>query len=413
MDHRLWTMDHGPGTNHMHKHYDYIFTGAGCAGSSLLMRMMREPFFAGRKILIIDQSPKTKNDRTWCFWEKSPNIFEPIVYHRWEKLNFYTDTFSTTLNIHPYQYKMIRGIDLYEMVKTESEKHPNIEWRYETVKSINTKDNNAVVGLENETLTADYIFNSIQNIPQRASLLEGKRGNWHLLQHFKGYLIQTTHPSFNPTQATFMDFRVHQKHGTTFMYCLPVSETTALVEYTLFTKEVLPQEEYDNELNTYIASLVNGNEYRIIHEEYGIIPMTNQEFPLQDKKIIYMGIAGGQAKGSSGYAFQFIQKRTEKIVRGLMNGATDFSQRSFNDKKFHFYDSVLLNVLCKNKMKGAEIFERIFQKNPPERVLRFLDNESGSAEDLRIMASVPAGVFLKAAFEEFFLALQSRYLIII
>jgi hypothetical protein len=30
-------------------HYNYIITGAGCAGSSLLARMMREPFFEGKK----------------------------------------------------------------------------------------------------------------------------------------------------------------------------------------------------------------------------------------------------------------------------------------------------------------------------------------------------------------------------
>jgi lycopene beta-cyclase len=390
----------------MHDHYDYILTGAGCAGSSLLVRMMREPFFAGKKILVVDQSAKIKNDRTWCFWEKGTGIFEPIVHHRWEKLNFYSDTFSSTLNIDPYQYKMIRGIDLYEMVSIESKKYTNIEWRYQTVKNIRTENNTAVVVLENETVTADYIFNSIPDTQRLAPPLGGwggrEAGAWRLLQHFKGLLIQAKYPTFNPTQATFMDFRVDQKHGTTFMYCLPVSETTALVEYTLFTKEVLPQEEYEIELRSYISSLLNGEEYKVIHEEYGVIPMTNRKFPLQHGRVIYMGIAGGQAKGSSGYAFQFIQKRTEKIVQGLMKGETDFSQRSFTDKKFLFYDSVLLNVLCKNKMKGADVFAKIFQKNPPARVLRFLDNETTMADDLRIMASVPASVFLKAALEELF-----------
>jgi lycopene beta-cyclase len=42
--------------------------------------------------------------------------------------------------------------------------------------------------------------------------------------------------------------------------------------------------------------------------------MTNKKFPLQEGRVINMGIAGGQVKGSSGYAFQFIQKRTEQIV---------------------------------------------------------------------------------------------------
>jgi lycopene beta-cyclase len=382
-------------------HYNYIITGAGCAGSSLLARMMREPFFEGKKILVVDQSPKTKNDRTWCFWEKNAGLFEPIVYHRWEKLNFYSLFFSSTLNIKPYQYKMIRGIDLYEFVKKGSQIHGNIEWRYETVKNIHTLNGQAIVELENETVTAEYVFNSIPGIPAR-KIAQKDKGlkRWHLLQHFKGYIIQTNQPAFNPAEATFMDFRVDQKHGTSFVYCLPVSETTALVEYTLFTKELLQQEEYDQELQAYISSSLNIKDYEIIHEEYGIIPMTSQKFPLQDGRIVYMGIAGGQVKGSSGYAFQFIQKRTAEIVQGLIKGDRSFAKQTFAEKRFHFYDRVLLNVLCKNRMDGADIFARIFRYNPPERVLQFLDNESSLMDDLRIMRSVPSSVFLPAALEE-------------
>jgi lycopene beta-cyclase len=63
-----------------------------------------------------------------------------------------------------------------------------------------------------------------------------------LLQHFKGWVIETAKPAFDPSQAIFMDFRVSQQNGTTFIYLMPTSSTTALVEYTLFTEKVLPQE---------------------------------------------------------------------------------------------------------------------------------------------------------------------------
>ena len=128
--------------------------------------------------------------------------------------------------------------------------------------------------------------------------------------------------------------------------------------------------------------------------------MTNQQFPLQDGRIIYMGIAGGQAKGSSGYAFQFIQKRTAQIVNALLDKGDPFIQKTFNDKKFHLYDSVLLNVLENRKMNGDEIFASIFKKNPAQRILKFLDNESTLWEDLQIMQSVPTGIFLPAAMHE-------------
>lgn len=386
----------------MPDHCDYIITGAGCAGSSLLLRMMREPFFADKKILIIDESPKTINDRTWCFWEKQPGIFESIVYHRWKKLDFFSKQYSATLNIEPYQYKMIRAIDLYTFVKKESTKHPNIEWRYEKVKRIQTINEQAVVELETETLTANYIFNSIFFSGLPVPPLGGGGGEYLLLQHFKGWVIETAEPTFDPSQAVFMDFRVSQEHGTTFIYLMPTSPTTALVEYTLFTETVLPQEVYATALREYISSCLHIKEYRVTHEEFGVIPMTNKKFPLQQGRMINMGVAGGQVKGSSGYAFQFIQKRTEQIVSLLLKQENYFRQSSFNEKKFHFYDSVLLNVLLNKKMKGDEIFARIFQKNPPERVLQFLDNESSLADDFQIMRSVPSAVFLPAALKELF-----------
>ena len=62
----------------MEKEYDYIIAGAGCAGLSLLMRMNGDPFFADKKILVVDAAGKNQNDRTWCFWEKEPDIFGAI-----------------------------------------------------------------------------------------------------------------------------------------------------------------------------------------------------------------------------------------------------------------------------------------------------------------------------------------------
>lgn len=362
---------------------------------------MQEPFFQDKNILVIDQSPKTANDRTWCFWEKENNLFESIVYHRWSSLHFYSDRFSKELDITPYQYKMIRGIDLYELVRKESTRHTNIEWRTETVKEIQTEKGQAMVSTDQNRYSADYVFNSILFRDMLTPPSPGKGvGAYHLLQHFKGWVIETAEPCFDPAKATFMDFRVSQEQGTSFFYVLPTSPTTALVEYTLFTESLLLKEKYDKALAAYIASALQIKDYSITHEEFGVIPMTNWRFPLQEGKVVFTGIAGGQAKGSSGYAFRFIQKRTAAIVTSLVKNGTVALQKTVTDNRFQLYDSVLLNVLQNRKMNGDEIFARIFQKNPPQRVLRFLDNESNLLEDLQIMRSVPTAVFLPAAMQE-------------
>jgi lycopene beta-cyclase len=49
------------------------------------------------------------------------------------------------------------------------------------------------------------------------------------------------------------------------------------------------------------------------------------------------------------------------------------------------------------KLDGVTIFTQIFSKNPPDRVFRFLNNESSLIDDLHIMSSVPTRIFLPAA----------------
>lgn len=381
----------------MKKKYDYIIAGAGCAGLSLLMRMMNDSFFLYKEILVIESAVKNTNDRTWCFWESSADIFEPIVHHQWNALDFFSDHFSGELNIAPYKYKMIQGIEFYQYVINAAAGHKNVSWLNAQVVSINNSSDLSTASVQlhdGSVIVADKVFNSILFAPIKVG-----NHQFYFQQHFKGWLIKTAQPCFDPGKATFMDFRVSQEHGTTFMYLLPVAEDKALVEYTLFTENLLEKSAYDIALKNYIKEFLKIDAYTIEHEEFGIIPMTNAAFPKQNGNIIYIGIAGGQAKASSGYAFKFIQKRTAGIVASLKNGSS-LSASSFNSRKGHLYDSVLLRVLNERKLNGDVIFASIFKKNNAADVLAFLDNESSLVTDLKIMNSVPTRIFLPAALKE-------------
>jgi len=365
---------------------------------SLLMRMASDSFFSSKKILVVDADDKSLNDRTWCFWEKEADIFEPVVHHVWEELDFFSNHFSTVMDIAPYQYKMIRGIDFYNYVKNKIASASNIEWRKASVKKLIQKSTDHLAGVEltdGTVLYADYVFSSIVFEP-----ISTAPNDYHFLQHFTGWEIETNSPVFNPGRAVFMDFRVGQEHGTTFMYVLPTSATTALVEYTLFTESLLPDEVYENAIRNYIKSELEIQDYTITHREKGVIPMTTYSFPRYRGNHVYIGIAGGEAKASSGYAFRFIQKRTAAIVNALKQGKSLEINKSFSEKKGHLYDAVLLHVLHYRKMPGDQIFAAIFKGNKASAVLSFLDNESSLVTDLKIMSSVPTGIFLPAALQE-------------
>ena len=358
--------------------------------------MMQDEFFSDKQILVVDADEKNQNDRTWCFWERQTDIFEPIVHHQWETLDFFSASYSKELNIAPYLYKMIRGIDFYQYVKAESAKHLNIHWLKDRILSLDFSVKNLPgIVLADKIIYASQIFNSILFEPIKADSHQ-----YHFLQHFKGWMIRSRQECFDPNRATFMDFRVGQQHGTTFMYVLPTSTTTALVEYTLFTESLLELAEYEQALRDYIQNDLGIADYVVEHEEYGIIPMTNARLLSEDRGVVYIGIAGGQAKASSGFAFRFIQKRTSAIVKALRSGRRISPRQDFSAQKGLLYDSTLLHVLHHKKMKGDEVFTSLFRRSKPSDVLAFLDNESSLLTDLRIMSAVPTKIFLPAAIKE-------------
>jgi len=380
--------------------YDFIFAGTGCAALSIVMRMIKSGKFSGKKILLIDKEPKTKNDRTWCFWEKENGFFEEIVYKKWNKLSFFSDEFSDTMDISPYEYKMIRGIDLYNYCFAEITKNKNIDILYGNVTSILCDRGVSSININNVTHRFEHaiVFNSFPKPENTDSANSNKEIN--LLQHFKGWIIETPHSVFDPGSALFMDFRVQQDRGTTFAYVLPFSKTMALVEYTLFTKEILKGEEYENELKNYLKDFLKIEEYKIIEEEFGVIPMTTRTFDFYSGYTYFIGTAGGQTKASSGYTFQFIQKQSENIVDYLIRNK-DLTKLPRIPRRFLFYDKVLLDVLYNKRVTGKDIFTTLFKRNKPQQVLNFLDNETSLMKELKIISTLPTFPFLKSALKQF------------
>jgi lycopene beta-cyclase len=357
--------------------------------------MIQSGMFAEKKILLVDKEDKKQNDRTWCFWETEAGLFDSLVYKKWRNAWFHGEGFSRLLDLSPYEYKLIRGIDFYQYSLELIRQQPNFEIVEATVGEIKTEEGKSWIVGNGNKISATYIFNSI--LFEKPVLKEKEH---YLLQHFKGWIIETEKPSFNPGEATLMDFRVSQQYGTTFVYVMPFSETRALVEYTLFTEVLLDKQQYDEGLRNYITQFLKIDSYKIVEEEFGVIPMTDHSFPLVNGGIINIGTAGGQTKASSGYTFNFIQKHSARLVQNLIKRNNPFIPLPGGPGRFKFYDSTLLHILKHKQLAGDKIFTQLFKKNKPQQVLRFLDNESSLLTELKIISSLPTWPFLKAALKQ-------------
>lgn len=372
------------------KKYDFIIAGGGMAGLSLAYHLSQSPL-RDRSILILDKEEKKQNDRTWCFWEEGEGPFESILFRKWQTVEFHGTGFAGPLDLGSYQYKMLRGIDFYDHVRSHLARFPNIEFRQATINRVKETPQGGFVIADDEPYMANYVFDSTFPL----NLKDPDRHN--LLQHFKGWVITTNKPCFDVNRPRMMDFRADQQGDCRFVYVLPFNETTALVEYTIFNERLLPQADYEQALKQYIANFLDTGGYQISETEYGVIPMSDvptKERP--SKHIVRIGTAGGHTKPSTGYTFQRTQRAMQAMVRSLVSRGKPRRRPSWVRKRFKLYDSIMLNVLEQGRYPADDMFTLLYQDNPTSRIFKFLDEDTSLGEELRIINSMPKKPFTLA-----------------
>jgi len=373
------------------KHYHYIFTGSGLSALMTVYEMILSGKFDDKSILILDENPKKTNDRTWCFWDNTV-LFDDIVSKKWDVALFANENFERNLDLNLYQYKMVRGLDFYNQVFDLISKQENIHFANQKVIDFEELGNHCIVKTESQNYTCNKIFNSIYN----PNLVKSQSKFPLLQQHFIGWFIKSKEEVFNPDVATFMDFSVEQRGNTRFMYVLPTSTTEALLEYTLFSKDLLSKDEYEEEIQKYIQKL-GITEYEIVEKEQGNIPMTSYKFWKHNtKNILNIGSVGGWTKASTGYTFKNTTKKSKALIQ-FLSTETDFRKFHKMDK-FWFYDLLFLDVLFRRNDLGSKVFSTLFKKGNPTLIFKFLDEETSIWEDLQVIWKCPKGLFIRALF---------------
>ena len=290
-------------------HFDYIICGGGASGLLLAYRICNDPYFIDKSILLIEKDYKNTNDRTWCFWESGDGDLEGIVYKTWNQAYFNAENFEMDFSLEPFKYKMIRSIDFYKSMKKQLAEFDQLTQIKERV--ILIEEN--IVTTEIRSYEGNKIFSSIYD-PKN---LYDQKKYPVLLQHFVGQVVETQNPCFDSDRIEFMNFNVPQKGNTRFMYLLPLNSNKALLEYTLFSENLLEKKEYTDAISAFLKKIPTGG-YDVVEEEEGKIPMTCYRFDLKNSSyLLHIGTAGGWTKPSTGYTFQRINQKTRELVEFL------------------------------------------------------------------------------------------------
>lgn len=311
-------------------HYDIIFVGWGASTCILIIEMEKQFLLKDKKILIIEPSEKLENDKTFCFWaNRNDEIFqnfESIISKSWTSIRINDNQSS---KIHPIEYFHLDSKDLYVRTRKISSKF-KIEHSKEKVLSIKESETLLVDTKENNYSTT-WIFDS-----RPPDFTKISKDNFNISQSFFGLKVNLKETTLDSDVYHMMDFRIPQEKATQFVYILPYSSTSALIELTRFGKEIIDNSDAKKELDRFITKYFGS--YEILDEEKGIIPMSSnlpEQAPV--KNWVNIGTRAGNVKPSTGYAFKNMYRHAQLICKG----GNLKSKKVKPNKRFLFYDQLL------------------------------------------------------------------------
>jgi lycopene beta-cyclase len=368
--------------------YDYVILGAGVAGLSLAWQLT-ESALSDRSILLVDGARDDDELRTLSFWSAEPVLLESLVQHAWSSLVVRDADGPKSLPLARERYRTLFFADLQREVKRRlagAKRHRVVEGR---ARALVDHGDGVSVTVGDETLRARWAFDS----RFRRRELAVDAGRWHSLeQRFRGWIVRTPSDRFDPESATLMDFRTTLPEGTSFCYVLPFSAREALVELVTLTDED-PEPAFE----AFLRDTLGLSEYTVLAREAGASPMTEQPFSRRiSQSVRAIGIPAGRLKPSTGYALTRILDAHRDVARSLAVLGHPFDHRP--DSRFYrVMDAVMLELWEREPARVPKIFQRLFGANDPDLVLRFLDERATTLEVLRMVATLPAGPFVRAA----------------
>ncbi len=376
----------------------------------MLLSLHRLDLLKKKSVLLIDKERKNRRDKTFCFWshrdEAIQDDLHEIISQTWDTVILPGEHASS---LGPLRYNHVSSIDLYQSIDKLTLQYG---WQrcIGDVSEVHSSSEGSYVMLNEQRISGELVFDS-----RTPSYKQPQDGQTHIHQSFVGWHISLPDISKAAVPFRFMDFDIDQQGHTQFVYVLPFSDGTALVEVTRFGSEVFKPSEAEALLSEYINRRI-GN-YTKLGDEQGCIPMCNA--PIKEERssgIVQLGARNYSIKSSTGYAFKNMYLHAACIAENIRKGQhADAFNRQYSDVKrgrFAFYDALLLDILQTQPRSGKPIFEALFKHTDIQRILTFLDEKTHVKEEIAIFSRLPIRPFLKAAWRNIQTSLLFRPMIL-
>ena len=357
------------------RNFDLLMIGGGCASLSLARRAKDLPH---PHVAVIEGKTR-RQDHAWGFFDSAITAeASAMARKKWHAWQIITDAGTITHQSDTRPYTCLESKAWLTFCQKEARQH-GVEFIQDTM----TGYGSGGVVTKSGNYNAPIILDS-----RPLTIPEGM-----MIQHFIGHEVQVNKPVFDSNTAILMDFRCDQSRGIHFIYVLPFSPYQALVESTMFSPKIEDTAFYETAIDDYLAAHCGVTEKIILRREQGAIPM-GVIIDDQDHSLA-IGGRGGAIRPSSGYAFGFIQKQIDGLIKKLKEGQIpqDLSPHAPLDL---WMDRIILTVIRHNPTLAPRLFHAMAKALTGDEMARFMSGYADHALRLKVIMAMPKWPFLKA-----------------
>ncbi len=364
---------------------EHLILGAGCAGLALAAALVD----AGVRdeIVLVERRTSFENDRTWCFWDTGDIPWAQLATRRWNAWNVRTAGRTHVRRAGRIPYAHLPADVYAEALLARLARAPNVTVQTGVaVHGVESRGGIVRVQTGAGELRASRAYDALGGGGPLAGAAAPAPA---LRQRFLGREVRTEQPVFDPMVATLMDFRVGQEDGVHFVYVLPFTAHSALVEDTHIGSVATAPGTRRATIARYLETAYGTTEFVVEREERGSLPMSTRAHLAEPLPRVWSaGTAAGAVRPSSGYAFARIQRHAVALARAAADGAARAPSPPGGRRGLEL-DRIFLAALAQRPGAFPALFANLVDRVPADAFARFMSDASSPADELRIVAAIP------------------------
>ena len=359
--------------------------GAGLAGLSLAQAISaRDPSVAISLFDIRDRHPHL--GRTFCFFDDGIALTPAVPRYSWSRVALRGNGFVREISVEDTPYTMIRGEDYFALaLQALEDAGVSFTWGCRSVE-IATPSSLLVDG---EVKRFDVVIDAAFRTQDAHSLL------W---QSFAGEWITADSDIFDPECAVLMDLGDSSGESpVSFIYVLPTSARTALIEHTTFSVRPMDREVHLAACHDWIERNI-GNRISRGAQEHGCIPMGLATHA--QGAVLSLGTMSGAVRPATGYAFHTIQRQALEMAELIISRkeSVALKERAMTaiPRWMVLGDILFLKALVRSPSKGSVLMGSLLSRAPSKELVAFLSGTATFREVFRVWSSVSKVSMMRA-----------------